>query len=241
MHKVKGGIQRSHLINFFPHKQLTLLIVSLYSNVCPPILQLPKLPKSESIVRDVASLLKHKHIVVFLIYATLAGVCDSFIIYFMFWYLEDLALLSGSMPHVKLIEGLVIAAETLGGEVIFFSYAGNKFNPINCLREITFAINSSKIFLCPGKIIEKLGYENCLSLSFIFYALRLGLISWVNNPWFLLPTEFFLQGPSFALCYTTIVAYASAVAPPGTSATMQGLVAGMDDGFGQFLLILMVQ
>lgn len=73
-----------------------------------------------------------------------------------------------------------------------------------------------------------------MSLSFIFYALRLGLISWVNNPWLLLPIEFFLQGPSFALCYTTIVAYASAVAPPGTSATMQGLVAGMDDGFGEF-------
>lgn len=85
----------------------------------------------------------------------------------------------------------------------------------------------------PGKIIEKIGYEHCLSLSFAFYALRLGLISMATNPWWLLPTEFFLQGPSFALCYTTIVAYASAVAPPGTSATMQGLVAGMDDGFGQ--------
>jgi MFS family permease len=34
------------------------------------------------------------------------------------------------------------------------------------------------------------------------------------------------------MSYTTIVAYASAVTPPGTSATMQGLAAGMDDGFG---------
>jgi hypothetical protein len=35
------------------------------------------------------------------------------------------------------------------------------------------------------------------------------------------------------MSYTTIVAYASAVTSPGTSATMQGLVAGMDDGFGE--------
>ncbi|XP_052128997.1 major facilitator superfamily domain-containing protein 6 isoform X1 [Frankliniella occidentalis] len=191
--------------NYAPAFILTLAFGLLDIFTCTR-LKLPKLPKSESILGDVASLLKHRHIVVFLIFATFAGICDSFIIYFMFWYLEDLAMASGAMSHVKLIEGLVIAAETLGGEVIFFSYA--------------------------GKMIEKLGYEHCLSLSFVFYALRLGLISLANNPWWLLPTEFFLQGPSFALCYTTIVAYASAVAPPGTSATMQGLVAGMDDGFG---------
>ncbi|KAK3919490.1 Major facilitator superfamily domain-containing protein 6 [Frankliniella fusca] len=191
--------------NYAPAFLLVLIFGLLDIFTCTK-LKLPKLPKSESILADVASLLKHRHIVIFLIFATFAGICDSFIIYFMFWYLEDLAMASGVMSHVKLIEGLVIAAETLGGEVIFFSYA--------------------------GKMIEKLGYEYCLSLSFVFYALRLGLISFANNPWWLLPTEFFLQGPSYALCYTTIVAYASAVAPPGTSATMQGLVAGMDDGFG---------
>lgn len=43
-----------------------------------------------------------------------------------------------------------------------------------------------------------------------------------------------MQGPTYALCYTTIVAYASVVSPPGTSATVQGIVAGMDDGLGKF-------
>jgi len=46
-----------------------------------------------------------------------------------------------------------------------------------------------------------------------------------------------MQGPTYALCYTTIVAYASAVSPPGTSATVQGIVAGMDDGLGKFLFL----
>uniref|UniRef100_A0A1Y1LW25 Major facilitator superfamily associated domain-containing protein n=4 Tax=Photinus pyralis TaxID=7054 RepID=A0A1Y1LW25_PHOPY len=41
-----------------------------------------------------------------------------------------------------------------------------------------------------------------------------------------------MQGPSYALIYTTIVAYANAISPPGMSATMQGIAAGMDDGFG---------
>lgn len=41
-----------------------------------------------------------------------------------------------------------------------------------------------------------------------------------------------MQGPTYALCYTTIVAYASAISPPGTTATVQGIAAGMDDAFG---------
>jgi len=60
------------------------------------------------------------------------------------------------------------------------------------------------------------------------------LISLAPTPWWILPIEFLMQGPTYALCYTTIVAYASAVSPPGTSATVQGIVAGMDDGFGKF-------
>lgn len=44
----------------------------------------------------------------------------------------------------------------------------------------------------------------------------------------------FLQGPTYALCYATIVGYAASVAPPGLSATLQGILAGMDDGVGKF-------
>lgn len=46
-----------------------------------------------------------------------------------------------------------------------------------------------------------------------------------------------MQGPTYALCYTCIVAYASAVSPPGTTGTVQGLVAGMDDGVGKIFLM----
>ncbi|XP_030387942.1 major facilitator superfamily domain-containing protein 6 [Scaptodrosophila lebanonensis] len=169
-------------------------------------LKLPKLGSSESILKDVWQLVRQPPIVVFLIFATIAGIIDSFIIYFMFWHVEQVADQTGHMDQIKLIEGLVVAAECLAGEVPFFFYS--------------------------GKIIKKLGYVHCMSMCFFFYAVRLALISWIPNPWYLVGVELFFQGITYALCYTCIVAYASAVAPPGTSATVQGLMAGMDDGLG---------
>lgn len=83
-----------------------------------------------------------------------------------------------------------------------------------------------------GKVLRKIGYGHCLSLCFFFYSLRLILIAIIPSPWWILLVELFMQGLTYALCYTTIVAYASAVSPPGTSATMQGIVGGMDDGIG---------
>lgn len=183
-----------------------MLIFSGFDLLSVSKLKLPKLSSSESIFKDVWELIKHPAITIFLVFATIAGIIDSFIIYFMFWHLEDVAAETGFMHQIKLIEGCVVAAECLAGEIPFFFYS--------------------------GKIIKKLGYIHCMSLCFFFYAIRLALISWIPNPWYLVGVELFFQGCTYALCYTCIVAYASAVAPPGTSATVQGLMAGMDDGLG---------
>ncbi|CAL1674196.1 unnamed protein product [Lasius platythorax] len=185
---------------------LLVLAFTCVDLICCRKLELPLMSDSTSILKDVCALLKLKPIVIFLCFATLAGILDSFMIYFLFWYLEDLAMATGYMGEIKLIEGLTVAAETLGGEIIFFSLS--------------------------GKILKKFGYGYTFTFCFVCYALRLGLISLVPTPWWVLPIEFFMQGPTYALCYTTIVAYASAISPPGTSATVQGIVAGMDDGFG---------
>lgn len=161
---------------------------------------------SESILKDVTKLLKHKRIIIFLGFTALAGILDSFIIYFLFWFLEDLAEETGETSNIKMLEGLTVAAETLGSEILFF--------PLS------------------GKILDKIGYNHSFTICFVTYALRLGLISLIPSPWWILSIELFMQGPTYALTYTVIVAYANAVSPPGTSATMQGLVAGMDDGLG---------
>lgn len=81
--------------------------------------------------------------------------------------------------HIKLIEGMTVAAECVFGEVLFF--------------------------LISGKIIKKLGYIHCMSFCFSCYALRLFLISLITNPWYLVVIEILMQGCTYALCYTCIV------------------------------------
>ncbi|CAG5076595.1 Similar to Mfsd6: Major facilitator superfamily domain-containing protein 6 (Mus musculus) [Cotesia congregata] len=169
-------------------------------------LQLPIMSRSDNIAKDVWKLLKLPKIYIFLIFATIAGIIDSFLIYFLFWYIEDLAKQTDFLSQIKLIEGLVVAAQTLGGEVLVFSLS--------------------------GKILKKFGYGYTMTFCFVCYSIRLLLISLSPNPWWIVLIELFMQGPSYALCYTIIVGFASVVAPPGTSATVQGIVAGMDDGFG---------
>ncbi|XP_031843125.1 major facilitator superfamily domain-containing protein 6 [Nomia melanderi] len=195
------------IIKIYTPAFLLIFIFSFIDILCCRKLKLPVMAGSGNILKDVFQLLKYKPIIIFLCFATIAGILDSFIIYFLFWYLEDLALVTGYMDKgIKLIEGLIVAAETLGSEVVFF--------PLS------------------GKILKKLGFGYTFTFCFVCYSLRLGLISLAPNPWLVIPIELFMQGPTYALCYTSIVAYASKVAPPGTSATVQGIVAGMDDGFG---------
>ncbi|XP_076677986.1 major facilitator superfamily domain-containing protein 6 [Andrena cerasifolii] len=197
---------KGELIKTYTPAFMLIFAFSLVDVLCCKKLDLPTMTGSESILKDVFQLLKLKPIIIFLCFATVAGIFDSFIVYFLFWYLEDLAKATDHMVQIKLIEGLIVAAETLGGEVIFFSFS--------------------------GKILKKLGFGYTFTFCFVCYALRLGLISLASNPWWVIPIELFMQGPTYALCYTTIVAYASKVSPPGTTATVQGIVAGMDDGFG---------
>lgn len=80
--------------------------------------------------------------------------------------------------------------------------------------------------------MNKFGYHYTLTFCFICYAIRLGLISLAPTPWWVLPIELFMEGPSYALSLITIVSYASVVAPPGTSVTVQGLVQGVNAGLG---------
>ncbi|XP_025074837.1 uncharacterized protein LOC105430126 [Pogonomyrmex barbatus] len=121
-------------------------------------------------------------------------------------YVEDLAMMTGYMSEVKLIEGLIVAAAFLGSKIIFFFMA--------------------------GKILRKFGYGYTLTFTFACYMIRLILISVVPTPWYIVLVEVILQGPSYALNYSTIVMYASIISPHGTSATVQGITAGMKEGVG---------
>ncbi|XP_011312345.1 major facilitator superfamily domain-containing protein 6 [Fopius arisanus] len=207
---IAGGaidlVSKGHVVKSYTPAFLLVIIFTIIDAICCKKLELPIITGSKNIVKDVLKLLRTKVIAIFLVFATIAGILDSFVIYFLFWYLEDLAIQTNHMEQIKLIEGLIVAAETLGGEVVFFSLS--------------------------GKILKKFGYGISMTFCFVCYGLRLGLISLVPNPWWVIPIELLMQGPTYALCYTIIVGFASVVAPPGTSATVQGIIAGMDDGLG---------
>lgn len=200
-------LDATNSVTAFAPALIIMIVFGAFDVISIKWLQLPRFSnEGDTIASKVTDLLRQKKIIIFLCFATLAGILDSFIIYYMFWYLEEIAEETGYMDRIKLIEGCVVAAECLGGEILFF--------------------------LISGKILKRIGYVHCLSLCFFMYFIRLALISLIPNPWYLVLIELVMQGSSYALCYTTIVGYASEVAPQGTSATVQGLVAGMDDGVG---------
>lgn len=165
--------------NDFTPAILTMLTFALIDLIVVKQLKLPKLTSSESITKDVGKLLRDRKILIFLVFATIAGIFDSFIFYYMFWYLEEVAEKTGMKDHIKLIEGMTVAAECVFGEVLFF--------------------------LISGKIIKRLGYIHCMSFCFCCYALRLFMISLIVSPWYLVAIEVLMQGCTYALCYTCIV------------------------------------
>lgn len=87
------------------------------------MLQPPTISNSRNVDKDITQLCKNYRVIFFSIFSTILGIFDSLIIYFLFWYVEDLAV-QINFKNVKLIEGLIVAAETFGGEILFFSIAG---------------------------------------------------------------------------------------------------------------------
>ena len=82
-----------------------------------------------------------------------------------------------------------------------------------------------------GAIIERLGLVSCLYLALLCYALRMLVYSVLVNPWLVLLVEP-LHCVTFGLMYAAASSYASIIAPPGMSATLQGLLGGLHFGIG---------
>ncbi|KAF8766472.1 major facilitator superfamily domain-containing protein 6-like [Argiope bruennichi] len=86
-------------------------------------------------------------------------------------------------------------------------------------------------FFFAGWFIKTFGYFTCIIGSFIAFTLRLGLYYILENPWLILPVEI-LHGLTFAVFYASMTGYASDNAPPGTEATMMGILGGLFEGLG---------
>ncbi|KAM3956874.1 major facilitator superfamily domain-containing protein 6-like [Aphomia sociella] len=185
---------------------IVAILATLVDLVSCRALTLPSLSSPEDSGKALREVLRIPRVMLFIVFAVIAGTFDSFIIYYMFWFLEEMAEETGHMAKIKLIEGVVVAGQSFIGELLFFYFS--------------------------GKIINRWGYGTTMTFSLFCYGIRMVLISFIWNPWHLVFIESIMQGPTYALCYSTIVGYAAHVAPPGYSATVQGIVAGMDDGVG---------
>lgn len=159
---------------------------------------------STSILKDVGKLLVDVRIVVFLLWCICVGMCTGLMWNFLLWLVEDQANALG-IGNVKTIQGVIMGVQCLGGELPFF-------------------------FLS-GKILKKIGHINAMSVVLVALGIRFILYSVIENPWYFIPVEF-SNGITFGLFYACMASYASIVAPPGTEATMQGMVGAVFEGVG---------
>ncbi|XP_011705179.1 PREDICTED: uncharacterized protein LOC105460431, partial [Wasmannia auropunctata] len=98
---------------------LIIFVFSCFDLICCIKWKLPCELERTTILKDVFTLLKSKSVVIFFCFTTIFGVLNSIMRTFLFWYIEDLAIATDYMGQIKLIEGLIVAAQTLC-EVIFW-------------------------------------------------------------------------------------------------------------------------
>ncbi|KAG5331936.1 MFSD6 protein, partial [Acromyrmex charruanus] len=189
---------------YTPAFLLAFIFISI-DLLCCKNLKLPRISRATNICADIYALSKYKSIIIFFCFAVIVGAIDGYIIFFLLWYEEDLAIKTGYMDKIKLIEGLTVAAEAFGCVI---------FLPLS------------------GRILNKFGYGYTFNLSLVFYVLRLGLISIAPTPWWIVLIEFLLLGLSYTLSYVTTIAFADVISSSSVSVSVQGIMSGLKEGFG---------
>jgi MFS family permease len=109
------------------------------------------------------------------------------------------------MEYIKILQGLISIVQCFGGELPFF-YVSSWF-------------------------IKKLGHDHCMTLVLAGFALRFILYSIITHPWLILPIEL-LQGVTYGIFYSNMASYAYVISPPGSVATVQGIVGAAFEGIG---------
>ncbi|RZF36309.1 hypothetical protein LSTR_LSTR014573 [Laodelphax striatellus] len=160
--------------------------------------------QSLNILKDVRKMLMNVRILVFLLWCIIVGMCTSLIWNFLFWHLETLAK-GNDVVWLKTLQGAIMAVQCFGGELPFFFIS--------------------------SWMLKKIGHVNAMSLVLFAFGVRFLLYSILVDVWWCLPIEL-LNGLTFGTFYATMASYASIIAPPGTEATIQGMVGAVFEGIG---------
>ncbi|XP_071513531.1 major facilitator superfamily domain-containing protein 6-like isoform X1 [Panulirus ornatus] len=190
------SVGRSH-VNFTP--VLVLCSAFLFSGLLVSSRIKFRLPtKEKRKAKHIGKLLCSTPMVIFLSTVVVVGAVTGVTWTYLFIVAEDVALAwDPGFPHVKLLQGLMVASTTFLGEVPFM--------------------------VLSAWIIKKLGSIITFAMSLMVFSLRYFLISWVTNPWFFLPITL-LHGLSFGVFFPNMTTYASLMAPKGCQATLQGIL-----------------
>ncbi|ERL87396.1 hypothetical protein D910_04791 [Dendroctonus ponderosae] len=82
------------------------------------------------------------------------------------------------------------------------------------------------------RLIRQLGHVKVLCLGLVANILRFLYISWLTNPWWVLPFEF-MQGITHAAVWAACCSYISHNTPPELRSSAQGVLQGIHHGLGK--------
>ena len=83
-----------------------------------------------------------------------------------------------------------------------------------------------------GRIITRFGINRIIAIAFLLMAVRAFVYAFMPAPWWVLPVNLLLGGPTFALFWAGGVAEANRIAPVGLGATAQGALGSVMFGLG---------
>ncbi|KAJ8037120.1 Major facilitator superfamily domain-containing protein 6 [Holothuria leucospilota] len=85
-------------------------------------------------------------------------------------------------------------------------------------------------------VIRLVGTRAVINIGILGFAVRLIGLSFLHNPWLVIPLEV-LHGMAYGLLWPSFVVYGNQIAPEGMAATLQSMVAASNEGFGEKLLV----
>lgn len=125
------------------------------------------------------------------------GIALALNMHFLFWFLEELSDTNDKCnPWIKTLQGLMILVQSFFGEL--------------------------PMYYASGWFLGKIGHVHAMSVSLFGQGLVMLLISYLQEPWWILAIIPF-QGAVFGLHYATAATYANFVAP-NAQATIQVII-----------------
>ncbi|KRX42819.1 Major facilitator superfamily domain-containing protein 6 [Trichinella sp. T8] len=82
------------------------------------------------------------------------------------------------------------------------------------------------------RLINRIGHTKVLYVGLIANVARFLYISWLRDPWWVLPFEF-IQGLTHAAVWAAATSYISLATPPQFKSSAQGLLQGLHHGLGR--------